>query len=80
MENNIPKFQFSNVVVVMEDKIGVIVKTWGASSTGSKRGIHYEVYVRYFNAILEFDEKDIKHFVYSKELQEYEHEFYEQEQ
>lgn len=64
------KFQFSNVVVVEGSLVGVIVKTWGESLTGSKRGIHYDVYVRYFNAIREYDERDIKHLVYDKVLEE----------
>lgn len=68
------KFQFSNVVVVEENKIGVVVKTWGASAM---RGIHYEVYVRSLNSIQEYDEADIKHFVFSKELSEEEGIFYE---
>ncbi|HZF69379.1 hypothetical protein [Sulfuricurvum sp.] len=62
-----PKFQFSNVVVVEGNLIGCIVKTWGASIN---RGVHYEVYVRSYNNIVEYDEKDIKHFVYDKELEE----------
>ncbi|MDD2267486.1 hypothetical protein [Sulfuricurvum sp.] len=62
-----PKFQFSNVVVVDEKLIGCIVKTWGASIN---RGVHYEVYVRSYNRIEEYDEKDIKHFIYDKELEE----------
>ena len=63
-----PKFQFSNVVVVGGEFIGVILKTWGASTTGSKRGIHYEVYVRYSGIIVELDECDIEHYVYDKVL------------
>ena len=68
MANNItPKFQFSNVVVVDENLIGCIVKTWGASKM---RGVHYDVYVRSYNGIKEYDEDEIKHFVYDKELEE----------
>lgn len=59
------KFQFSNVVVVRKNLIGVIVKTWGASKI---RGIHYDIYVRSWNGIEEFDEDEIKHFVYDKEI------------
>lgn len=65
MNKNTPKFQFSNVVVVRKNLVGVIVKTWGASKN---RGIHYEVYVRSWNRIEEFDEEEIKHLVYDKEL------------
>jgi len=61
-----PKFQFSNVVVVDDDKVGVIVKTWGKSLMG--KPIHYEVYVRSYNLIREYDEDDIRHLVYDKEL------------
>lgn len=67
MSDQTPKFQFSNVVVVEGNLIGVIVKTWGASCG---REIHYEVYVRSYNRIYEYDEKDIKHFVYDKEIEE----------
>jgi hypothetical protein len=63
--NQIPKFQFSNVVVVRKNLVGVIVKTWGASKN---RGVHYDVYVRSWNRIEEFDEDEIKHLVYNKEL------------
>ena len=65
MNKNTPKFQFSNVVVVRKNLVGVVVKTWGASKN---RGIHYEVYVRSWNRIEEFDEEEIKHLVYDKEL------------
>lgn len=65
MPKNTPRYQFSNVVVVKENLVGVIVKTWGASKN---RGIHYEVYVRSWNSIEEFDEEEIKHLVYDKEL------------
>ena len=66
MNKSIPKFQFSNVVVVRKNLVGVIVKTWGASKN---RGIHYEIYVRSWNRIEEFDEEEIKHLVYDKELE-----------
>lgn len=64
----IPKFQFGNVVIIEENLVGCIVKTWGASLTGRKRGVHYEVYVRSWNSIKEYDEKEIEHFIYDKEL------------
>jgi hypothetical protein len=69
-----PKFQFSNVVVVNGNQIGVILKTWGPS--WRNKGYHYEVYVRSESQILGFDESEIMHFVYSKELAEDELEFY----
>jgi len=64
---SVPKFQFSNVVVVESEFIGCIVKTWGASKN---RGIYYEVYVRSFNTIKEYDEADIQHLVYDKVILE----------
>lgn len=67
MNKNTPKYQFSNVVVVKKNLVGVILKTWGASKN---RGIHYEVYVRSWNSIEEFNEDEIKHLVYDKELEE----------
>jgi len=66
-----PKFQFSNVVVVDGDNIGVIVKTWRSGSS-----FNYDIYVRYFNDIRNYKESDISHFVYSKELHEHERDYY----
>lgn len=66
MNKNTPKFQFSNVVVVRKNLVGVIVKTWSATKMG---GVHYDVYVRSWNRIEEFDEEEIKHLVYDKELE-----------
>ena len=67
MRIDYPRFQFSNVVVVEDNLIGCIVKTWGASKM---RDIHYEVYVRSYNCIKEYDESEIKHFIYDKELED----------
>lgn len=66
MGKEIPRFQFSNVVVVEDNLIGCIVKTWEASKN---RSIHYDVYVRAYNCIQEYDEDDIRHFIYDKELE-----------
>lgn len=62
------KFQFGNIVVVDGEDIGVIVKSWSNNT--------YEVYVRYFNAVKEYKESDIMHYVYSKELSEEQKEYY----
>ena len=59
------KFQFGNVVVVADDQIGVIVKSWGGGAYNS-----YDIYVRSYNRINEYAESEIKHFVYSKHLAE----------
>lgn len=69
--NKEPIYQFSNVVVVEEDLIGVILKTWKG-----KEGYNYDIYVRSFNSIKNYEESEIKHFVYSKELTEEEKEYY----
>ena len=65
--NGIPRFQFSNVVVVEGTLIGCIVKTWGPSYN---RGIHYDVYVRSYNKIVEYDEDEIELFIYDKEIEQ----------
>lgn len=71
-----PIFQFSNVVVVENNLIGVIVKSW-ERLTGEEAGIYlYEVYVRDYNGVKEYRENEIRHFVYSKELTEEEEEYY----
>lgn len=62
------RFQFGNVVVVDEDQIGVIVKSWGNKT--------HDVYVRSLNGIKEYHEDDISHYVYSKELLIEQHDFY----
>jgi len=67
-----PIFQFSNVVVVGEGQIGVILKTW----QHPKEGYNYDVYVRSSNSITNYKESKIKHFIYSKYLAEDELEFY----
>jgi hypothetical protein len=61
-------FQFGNVVVVDEDQIGVIVKSWANNN--------HDVYVRSYNGVKTYQGKDIQHFVYSKELEDSEREFY----
>jgi hypothetical protein len=71
-----PIFQFGNVVVVDKDQIGLICKTW-SSSMGDNGVYNYDVYVRNCNSVINYQESEIKHFVYSKELTEDELEFYE---
>lgn len=61
------KFLFGDIVVVEDCLIGVIVKSW----TSSMRGNYYEVYVRNYNAIKEYNERDIERYkVRHKELNE----------
>lgn len=65
--NKKAKFLFGDIVVVRRSLIGVIVKTWESF----KRGYYYEVYVRNYNKILEYDEKDIERYrIRHKELDE----------
>ena len=62
------KFTFGSIVIVEGNLVGVVVKSWGASLTGSKRGVHHEVYVRSYNGIKEYDESEMRHIIYDKEL------------
>lgn len=68
MQNDKAKFLFGDIVVVENYFIGVVVKTWQGLNNGK---YHYEVYVRSYNAIVEYDEKDIERYrVRHKELSE----------
>lgn len=61
------KFLFGDIVVVEEYLIGVIVKSWQSLM----RGNYYEVYVRNYNAIKEYNEEEIERYkVRHKELNE----------
>lgn len=71
------QFFFSDVVVVEENLIGVIVKSWQRANGPDQGKYFHEVYVRDYNGIKEYEESQIKHFVYSKELSEEELEYYE---
>ena len=63
----VAKYLFGDVVVVDGNLIGVVVKTWQST----KRGYYYEVYVRNYNCIREYDENDIQRYrVRHKELDE----------
>lgn len=68
-----PKFQFGNVVVTDGGQIGVICKTWMCSLS---RPHHYDVYVRSLNGLSEYDEEELRHYVFSKELADDELDFY----
>lgn len=61
------KFLFGDIVVVEDNLIGVIVKSWQSINHGK----YYEVYVRNYNAIKEYDEQEIERYkVRHKELNE----------
>ena len=54
-----PKFLFGDIVVVDDDLIGVIVKTWENIDT---KTIYYSVYVRQTNSIINYNEKRIERY------------------
>lgn len=70
------KFNFGDIVIVERNLVGVIVKCWGKSISGNMRPSHYEVYVRSYNGIHEYDEDDIRHIIYDKELTDEQLEYY----
>lgn len=57
MQKNKAKFLFGDIVVVDENLIGVVVKTWE-----DKDGYYYEVYVRYRNRIEQYREEDVERY------------------
>lgn len=62
------KYTFGDIVIVEENLIGVVVKSWKASLLG-KTPLHHEVYVRNFNAIKEYKENQMRRYmVRHKEL------------
>lgn len=68
------KFCFGDIVVVEGNLIGVVVKCWGKSFLGKPR--NYDVYVRSWNSIQNYDEKNIERYmVRHKELDEVELEY-----
>ena len=52
------KFCFGDVVVIDEIEIGVVVKSW----VGTK-GNNYDVYVREYNKIVNYDESKIERYM-----------------
>lgn len=61
---------FGDIVVVEEDMIGVVVKSW-QSSVRETVPPHYEVYVRMYNEIREYPGHEVKRYrVHHKYLDE----------
>jgi len=61
------KYAFGDIVIVEDNLIGVIVKSWSKSNLGTP--VHHEVYVRSFNCIKEYKEDEIRRYlVRHKEL------------
>lgn len=70
------KFLFGDIVVVEGYLIGVIVKTWCSYT----KGYHYEVYVRNWNMIKDYNESDIERYrVRHKQLNDEELDYQRQE-
>ena len=55
------KLCFGDIVVVDEIQIGVVVKCWGRSLMGSPPS--YDVYVRSYNAILNYTENNVERYM-----------------
>lgn len=51
------KFLFGDIVVVDDNQIGVIVKSWE-----DKVGFYYEIYVRSYNCIKDYREEEIERY------------------
>ena len=54
MRDKRPLFLFGDIVVVDVDQIGVVVKTWE-----NNKGYTYEVYVRNYNKINTYEEREM---------------------
>ena len=59
------KFTFGDIVVVDEDRLGVVVKCWVGNilKPKSERVPNYEVYVRSYNSIKEYPETEIERYM-----------------
>lgn len=68
------QFNFWHIVVVEWNLVWVVVKCrWPNNKTGL---YSYEVYVRSFNAIVNYPEDKITKFIYDKELSDEDLEYY----
>lgn len=56
------KFCFGDIVVVEENLIGVIVKSWVTSHKGQTIN-NYDVYVRIYNGIKNYKEDEIERYM-----------------
>ena len=54
MRDKRPLFLFGDIVVIDVDQIGVVVKTWE-----NNKGYTYEVYVRSYNKINTYEEREM---------------------
>lgn len=68
------RFVFGDIVVVEDNLIGVVVKSWGRSNKGNPP--YHEVYVRNYRGIKEYTEDRMERYlVRHKELSEEESEW-----
>lgn len=68
-----PKFLFGDIVVINENQIGIILKTWNKNMSGI---FEYDIYNRMTSQIEQFDENDIDRYrVRHKYLNEEEMEY-----
>ena len=56
------KFTFGDIVVIEEELIGVVVRMW-VRSNSSDKSFNYDVYVRSYNEIKNYEEKDIERYM-----------------
>lgn len=56
------KFCFGDIVVVEENLIGVVVKSWVTFSKG-KKVKNYDIYVRMKNLIVNYKEEEIQRYM-----------------
>lgn len=56
------KFCFGDIVVVEENLIGVVVKSWITYSKGEKTR-NYDIYVRMYNGIKNYNEEEIERYM-----------------
>ena len=56
------KFTFGDIVVIEEELIGVVVRMWVSSNSNGK-SFNYDVYVRSYNEIKNYEEKDIERYM-----------------
>ncbi len=68
---NKPQLLFGDIVVVEGDLIGVVVKSWETYSSTGNKYYNYDVYVRNYNTIKNYQESEIERYrVRHKELNE----------
>lgn len=69
------KYTFGDIVVVDDINIGVVVKCWIGFKDNEKL-YKYDVYVRNYNNIIEYEEEELQRYmVRHKELSEEEQEY-----